>query len=135
MPVFAALRRNQYNLRFTYHSDAILHGDFPEAGEELDRLISIISIPIVEVIRGGGGEAPVTQRLRRSFSESGWQKGNFRVEKRINEQTTFARSHEVDHVKEFRGHTIAMEIEWNNKACLSGYHPHPLYVVCTHFPE
>ncbi len=19
--------------------------------------------------------------------------------------------------------------------CLSGYHPHPLYVVCTHFPE
>ena len=22
-----------------------------------------------------------------------------------------------------------------NKACLSGYHPHPLYVVCTHFPE
>ena len=20
-------------------------------------------------------------------------------------------------------------------ACLSGYHPHPLYVVCTHFPE
>ena len=23
----------------------------------------------------------------------------------------------------------------NNEACLSGYHPHPLYVVCTHFPE
>ena len=22
-----------------------------------------------------------------------------------------------------------------NKPCLSGYHPHPLYVVCTHFPE
>ena len=21
------------------------------------------------------------------------------------------------------------------EACLSGYHPHPLYVVCTHFPE
>ena len=21
------------------------------------------------------------------------------------------------------------------KPCLSGYHPHPLYVVCTHFPE
>ena len=19
--------------------------------------------------------------------------------------------------------------------CLSGYHPHPLYVLCTHFPE
>ena len=23
---------------------------------------------------------------------------------------------------------------WLNP-CLSGYHPHPLYVVCTHFPE
>ena len=23
----------------------------------------------------------------------------------------------------------------SNEACLSGYHPHPLYVVCTHFPE
>ena len=22
-----------------------------------------------------------------------------------------------------------------NEPCLSGYHPHPLYVVCTHFPE
>ena len=22
-----------------------------------------------------------------------------------------------------------------NQSCLSGYHPHPLYVVCTHFPE
>lgn len=114
MPVFVALRRDQFNLRFTYHSDAILHGDFPEAGEELDRLISTISIPIVEVIRGGG-EAPVTQRLRRSFSENGWQKGSFRVEKRINDQTTFAQSHEVDHVKDFGDHTIAMEIEWNNK--------------------
>ena len=23
----------------------------------------------------------------------------------------------------------------NMQPCLSGYHPHPLYVVCTHFPE
>ena len=23
----------------------------------------------------------------------------------------------------------------SNDPCLSGYHPHPLYVVCTHFPE
>ena len=23
----------------------------------------------------------------------------------------------------------------NDSPCLSGYHPHPLYVVCTHFPE
>ena len=26
------------------------------------------------------------------------------------------------------------EINWD-QPCLSVYHPHPLYVVCTHFPE
>ena len=115
MPVFQALRPNQFNLRFTYHSDAILQGDFPEAGKELNRLISTMSIPIVELIRGGDGEAPFTQRIRRTFSQLGWQKGNLQVEKRINDQTTFAWSHEVDHVKNFRGRTIALEIEWNYK--------------------
>ena len=28
-----------------------------------------------------------------------------------------------------------LEIIQKNQPCLSGYHPHPLYVVCTHFPE
>ncbi len=39
-------------------------------------------------------------------------------------------------------HNAAMECyrramlgELTFEACLSGYHPHPLYVVCTHFPE
>ena len=41
-------------------------------------------------------------------------------------------------------HVIKPAIDAFNKAangemviepCLSGYHPHPLYVVCTHFPE
>ena len=27
------------------------------------------------------------------------------------------------------------EVDQLNLPCLSGYHPHPLYVVCTHFPE
>ena len=31
-------------------------------------------------------------------------------------------------------HLLAMQGKVN-EACLSGYHPHPLYVVCTHFPE
>ena len=39
---------------------------------------------------------------------------------------------------------LAVKVEQNPKlkeltrkdiTCLSGYHPHPLYVVCTHFPE
>ena len=31
--------------------------------------------------------------------------------------------------------TMAFREFKKTKACLSGYHPHPLYVVCTHFPE
>ena len=31
-------------------------------------------------------------------------------------------------------HRFACTSRWN-EPCLSGYHPHPLYVVCTHFPE
>ena len=29
----------------------------------------------------------------------------------------------------------AFSTEQSINPCLSGYHPHPLYVVCTHFPE
>ena len=29
----------------------------------------------------------------------------------------------------------AIAASYMNIPCLSGYHPHPLYVVCTHFPE
>lgn len=116
MPVvFNRLREKHFDLRFTYHADAILHQDFSVAARELDQIISGVSIPIVELIRGGGGEAQITQRLRGSLNRRDWTKGKFRVEKKINDETKFAETHEVDHIKEFGGNTIALEIEWNNK--------------------
>ncbi len=102
-------------MSFTYHADAILHEDFPEAAQELDAIISAVTIPIVELVRGGGGEAQVTQRLRNDLYEGGWTKRIFKVEKKINDRTTFSQSHEVDHIKDFEHGTIALEIEWNNK--------------------
>ena len=30
---------------------------------------------------------------------------------------------------------ITFTVYSKKDSCLSGYHPHPLYVVCTHFPE
>jgi hypothetical protein len=47
--------------------------------------------------------------------ERGWTKTAFRVEKKINDETTFSQTHEVDHVKASENGTIALEIEWNNK--------------------
>ena len=113
--VFPRLRRAGFDIAFTYHADAILHRHFPDAGEELDRVIGAISIPVVELVRGGGGEAQVTQRLRRALSERGWRKETFYVEKKINDRTTFAQSHEVDHVKQYPNGSVALELEWNNK--------------------
>ena len=113
--VFQKLRDAGFDVRITYHADAILHEHFPEAVEELERLFLAIEIPVEELIQGGGGEAKVTQRLRRALQEFGWKKANFRVEKKINDRTTFAQSHEVDHTKSFENGTIALEIEWNNK--------------------
>lgn len=113
--IFERLGEAGFDIGITYHADAILHEDFPEAIQELEGLFLDIAIPIEELIRGGGGEAQVTQRLRRALHDRGWQKGIFNVEKTINERTTFAQSHEVDHVKEYNKGTVALEIEWNNK--------------------
>ena len=32
-------------------------------------------------------------------------------------------------------HLVGFDGDGKIVPCLSGYHPHPLYVVCTHFPE
>jgi len=114
-PVFHAIQDKNFNSRFAYHADAILHEDFPQAARELDGIISAVTIPIVELVRGGGGESQVTQRLRNSLHQGGWGKRIFEVEKKINKRTTFSQSHEVDHIKDFEYGTVALEVKWNNK--------------------
>ncbi len=114
-PVFEGLRKAGFDVRFTYHANAILDQDFPDAVAELERTIGVVSVPVAELIGGGGGEAQITQRLRHSLQDCGWRKATFNVEKKINEQTTFSQSHEVDHVKTLEAGKIALEIEWNNK--------------------
>ena len=113
--MFERLDQLGFDLKFTFHAGAILSKHFPEAVAELDEIISETRLSIIEIIRGGGGEAKVTQRLRRSLTNRGWIKTKFNVEKRINDDVTFSTSHEVDHVKTFEIGKIALEIEWNNK--------------------
>lgn len=114
-PLFPQLRHSGFDLQWTYHADAILRVDFPDAVDELDSIISPTKIPLSEMVGSGGGEAKVTQRMRRALSDEGWQKAEIPVEKRINHKVTYSTSHEVDHVKAFDAGTIALEIEWNNK--------------------
>lgn len=113
--LFEELEAKGFQVEFRSHARAILTVDFPDAAADLVAAISSTTIPVEEIIAGGGGEAKGTQRLRRALTALGWHKTNFVVEKRINGVPSEAQSHEVDHVREYPAGRIALEIEWNNK--------------------
>lgn len=117
--MFDSLLSLNFQIQFESHARAILGADFPSAIGELQHALASATIPIEEIIAGGGGEARGTQRLRRALAAKGWRKTTFKVEKRINDVPRESQSHEVDHVREFefdgRIARIALEIEWNNK--------------------
>ena len=109
-----------FQVEFHSHAEAILAGDFPSVERELEDVLITATIPIEEIIAGGGGEAKGTQRLRRGLQAKDWNTVTFVIEKRINDVPREAVSHKMDHVKSFElphggTATIAMEIEWNNK--------------------
>jgi hypothetical protein len=114
--MFESLKAKGFQVECVSHAQAILTVDFPTAASELEAVLCDATIPIEEIIAGGGGEAKGTQRLRRALTAIGWLKTNFVVDKVINGVQKQRQSHEVDHVKTFdSGSTIALEIEWNNK--------------------
>ena len=76
------LKKHGFQIEFRSHAEAILSVDFPLALLELEQALRSLTIPIDEIIRSGGGETKGTQRLRRSLSELGWQKGVFEIKRR-----------------------------------------------------
>ena len=86
------------------------------AADELEAVLLDIQIPVIELVRGGGGEGEMTQRLRRALTaDYGWEKHCFEIKKIIDGEEKESISHEIDHVKKFPGGAFALEIEWNNK--------------------
>jgi hypothetical protein len=112
---FDVLLAKGFQVEFHSHAKAILTHDFPEALGELHDALSSVTIPIEEIIAGGGGEAKGTQRLRKDLAGRNWPKTEFVVRKTINGKEREATSHEIDHVREFDAGLVALEIEWNNK--------------------
>lgn len=113
--MFEKVERKGFEIEFHSHAKAILAEDFPKAVTELDSALEKISIPIEDLVRGGGGEAKVTQSLRRTLSSLGWQKHEFEIKKLIDGKERESISHQIDHVRALPGGMIALEIEWNNK--------------------
>jgi hypothetical protein len=117
------LRERGFDILALHHAEAIITHDMPEAERDIEKVLLDLSIPIVEIVAGGGGEAQGTQRMRRALADSDWLKRNISVEKSVrweedgDEQIVASLSHEIDHVKAFGPEdcVIALEIEWNNK--------------------
>ena len=109
------LRAAGFDIATRNHAKAIMVRDFPEALDELCGVLAAIKIPDVELVRGGGGESPLTQRLRRTLTEAGWMKRTIVVRKIVDDTETAAMTHEIDHVRAGERGSVALEIEWNNK--------------------
>jgi hypothetical protein len=114
--MFEKLKKKGFQVLALHHAEAILRHDMPEAITDLESALAGIEIPAEELIRGGGGEGEMTQRLRKSLAvDRGWKKHNFEIKKIVDGVEKESISHEIDHVKHFKSGTFALEIEWNNK--------------------
>ena len=109
------LERAGFDVQTVNHALAVLTTDFPEPLEELCGVLLDFRVADVELIKGGGGEAHSTQRLRRSLTEREWIKRNIVIRKTVDDIERAAISHEIDHVRRSDEGAIALEIEWNNK--------------------
>ena len=109
------LSRAGFDVQTVNHALAVLTNDFPGPLNELCEVLTAVRLTDVELIRGGGGEASSTQRLRRALSGRGWHKRNIVIRKTVDGMERAAISHEIDHVRNAEAGSIALEIEWNNK--------------------
>ena len=114
--MFEELKRLGFQISMLHHAEAILLHDMPGAAQELEEVLASARLPVDELVRGGGGEGQLTQRLRRALNEEkGWRKHSFEVKRIVDGIERESISHEIDHVKSFPAGTFALEIEWNNK--------------------
>lgn len=114
--MFESLKKKGFQVLTLHHAEAILEHDLGEAVTDLETVLSAIKIPVEELVRGGGGEGELTQRIRKTLADPhGWKKHNFEIKKIVDGEEKESISHEIDHVKKFERGTFALEIEWNNK--------------------
>lgn len=114
--MFEKLKKKGFQVLALHHAEAILKHDMADAVTELEKVLLDVEIPAEELVRGGGGEGEMTQRLRRALADDyGWKKHNFEIKKIVDGEERESISHQIDHVKRFKTGTFALEIEWNNK--------------------
>lgn len=113
--MFDRLRELDYEITFASHAEAILAVDFQDIVAQLEEALVGVRLPITEIVGSGGGEAQLTQRLRRGFHQLGWRKRNIEMKKIVDGVEKESISHEIDHFHATDRGSFALEIEWNNK--------------------
>ena len=113
--MFERLTALGYEITFASHAEAILGVDFPDIVRDLETALLEVRLPITEIVGSGGGEAQLTQRLRRGFHALGWRKRNVEMKKVVDGVEKESISHEIDHFHATERGNFALEIEWNNK--------------------
>jgi len=114
--MFERIKGKGFQVLALHHAEAILIHDMSSAIKEIEEVLYGITIPVQELVYGGGGEGQLTQRLRRELTNTyGWMKHNFEIKKIVDGKETESNSHEIDHVKVYPKGIFALEIEWNNK--------------------
>lgn len=113
--MFETLRERGFEIAFASHAEAIMSVDFPDIVQKLEEALLAVRLPITEIVGSGGGEAQLTQRLRRGFHELEWRKRNVEIKKVVDGTEKESISHEIDHFHMTDRGNFALEIEWNNK--------------------
>jgi hypothetical protein len=113
--MFGQLRAAGFEIAFASHAEAILSQDFPDVARQLEEALVGVCLPISEIVGSGGGEAKLTQRLRRGFADLNWRKRNVEMKKIVDGVTKDSVGHEIDHFHATAAGSFALEIEWNNK--------------------
>ena len=113
--MFEKLKKAGFQVKTLHHAEAILKHDMKEVVVDLERVLLSVSIPIEELVRGGGGEGELTQRIRKALTDRKWEKHVFEIKKIVDGKERESLSHEIDHVRKLPNGTIALEIEWNNE--------------------
>jgi len=104
-----------FDVQAQNHAKAILVEDFQTPLRELCKVLSDFRICDVELIRSGGGEASLTQRLRQALERYEWKKRKIKIVKTVDDRQHTSTTHEIDHIRSTEKGLIALEIEWNNK--------------------
>jgi len=114
--MFEKIKKKGFQVLALHHAEAILKHDMSAAVNELEAVLLDVTIPVEELVYGGGGEGELTQRIRKMLADKyGWKKHIFEIKKIVDGAEKESISHEIDHVKIFPRGTFALEIEWNNK--------------------